>query len=174
MWAALLACAISNWIQEITGIDDGRGRARRTLARIRRELINIPARLGLGVVVGAADGPRTVVCPSLAEQLVDVGLTVASVTAGVDQGEDSLLAARGGGGPAGHDGAFGEQGGPGERRRLRAAAAEVIPAKAASAPRPRLVFLDRYPLSCGWLGRCHSAVMSQRRSPTSIQRRVAT
>src|SRR5664280_69701 len=45
MWAALLACAISNWIQEITGIDDGRGRARRTLARIRRELINIPARL---------------------------------------------------------------------------------------------------------------------------------
>ena len=22
MWAALLACAISNWIQEITGIDD--------------------------------------------------------------------------------------------------------------------------------------------------------
>src|SRR5664280_902227 len=45
MWAALLACAISNWIQEITGIDDGRGRARRTLARIRREVINIPARL---------------------------------------------------------------------------------------------------------------------------------
>ena len=45
MWAALLACAMSNWIQEITGIDDGRGRARRTLARIRRELINIPARL---------------------------------------------------------------------------------------------------------------------------------
>ena len=45
MWAALLACAMSTWIQEITGIDDGRGRARRTLARIRRELINIPARL---------------------------------------------------------------------------------------------------------------------------------
>ena len=42
MWAAILACAISNWLQEITGIDDGRGRARRTLARIRRELINIP------------------------------------------------------------------------------------------------------------------------------------
>ncbi|HEY4994456.1 MAG TPA: IS1380 family transposase [Nakamurella sp.] len=45
MWAALLACAISNWIQEITGIDDGRGRARRTLARMRRELFNIPARV---------------------------------------------------------------------------------------------------------------------------------
>ena len=29
MWAALLACAISNWMPEITGIDDGRGRARR-------------------------------------------------------------------------------------------------------------------------------------------------
>ena len=29
MWAALLACAISNWIQELTGIDNGRGRVRR-------------------------------------------------------------------------------------------------------------------------------------------------
>jgi len=45
MWAALLACAISNWIHEITGIDDGRGRARRTVARMRRELFNIPARI---------------------------------------------------------------------------------------------------------------------------------
>jgi hypothetical protein len=45
MWAALLACAISNWIQEITGIDDGRGRKRRTVARMRRELFNIPARV---------------------------------------------------------------------------------------------------------------------------------
>ena len=45
MWAALLACAISNWIQEITGIDDGRGRLRRTVARMRRELFNIPARI---------------------------------------------------------------------------------------------------------------------------------
>ena len=43
MWAALLACAMSNWIQEITGIDDSRGRARHTLTRMRRELINIPA-----------------------------------------------------------------------------------------------------------------------------------
>ncbi len=45
MWAALLACAISNWIQEITGIDDGRGQARRTVSRMRRELFNIPARI---------------------------------------------------------------------------------------------------------------------------------
>ncbi|MEO8814157.1 MAG: IS1380 family transposase [Mycobacterium sp.] len=45
MWAALIACAISNWIQEITGIDDGRGRARRGVEHMRRELINIPARL---------------------------------------------------------------------------------------------------------------------------------
>ena len=45
MWAALLACAISTWIQEITGIDDGRGRERRTVARMRRELFNIPARV---------------------------------------------------------------------------------------------------------------------------------
>jgi len=45
MWAALLGCAISNWIQEITGIDDGHGRDRRTLGRMRRELFNIPARV---------------------------------------------------------------------------------------------------------------------------------
>jgi len=45
MWAALLACAISSWLQEITGIDYGNGRGRRTLARLRRELIRVPARL---------------------------------------------------------------------------------------------------------------------------------
>ena len=44
-WGALLACAISAWIQELTGIDRGNGRGRRTLARLCRELINIPARL---------------------------------------------------------------------------------------------------------------------------------
>jgi hypothetical protein len=31
MWAALLACAISAWLQEITGIDRGNGRGRRTI-----------------------------------------------------------------------------------------------------------------------------------------------
>src|SRR5680860_516329 len=45
MWAALLACAISSWIQEITGIDRGNGRGRRTVTRVRRELVNVPARL---------------------------------------------------------------------------------------------------------------------------------
>jgi len=39
MWAALLACALSTWIQEITGIDYGNGRGRRTRARLRREQI---------------------------------------------------------------------------------------------------------------------------------------
>jgi Transposase DDE domain group 1 len=45
MWAALLACNISAWTQETTGIDRGNGRGRRTVARIRRELIAIPARI---------------------------------------------------------------------------------------------------------------------------------
>ena len=45
MWAALLATAISAWIQELSGIDRGNGRGRRTIARLRRELINIPARV---------------------------------------------------------------------------------------------------------------------------------
>lgn len=45
MWAALLACAISAWLQEITGIDYGNGRGRRTVARLRRELICVPARV---------------------------------------------------------------------------------------------------------------------------------
>ena len=45
MWAALLATAISAWLQELTGIDRGNGRGRRTIARLRRELINIPARV---------------------------------------------------------------------------------------------------------------------------------
>lgn len=45
MWAALLACAISAWIQELSGIDRGNGRGRRTVTRLRRELINVPARV---------------------------------------------------------------------------------------------------------------------------------
>jgi hypothetical protein len=48
MWAALLACAISSWTQELAGIDRGSGRGRRTVARFRRELINTPARLTRG------------------------------------------------------------------------------------------------------------------------------
>lgn len=45
MWASLLGCAIASWIQEITGIDHGNGRGRMTVARLRRELITIPARI---------------------------------------------------------------------------------------------------------------------------------
>jgi hypothetical protein len=45
MWAALLAAAISAWLQELTGIDRGNGRGRRTIARLRRELFSVPARL---------------------------------------------------------------------------------------------------------------------------------
>lgn len=45
MWAALLACAIAAWTQELTRIDRGNGRGRRTLVRFRRELITVPARL---------------------------------------------------------------------------------------------------------------------------------
>lgn len=45
LWAALLACAISAWTQELAGLDRGNGRGRRTVARFRRELINTPARL---------------------------------------------------------------------------------------------------------------------------------
>ncbi len=45
MWAALLACAITAWLQELTGIDAGNGRGRRTLTRLRRELITTPARI---------------------------------------------------------------------------------------------------------------------------------
>lgn len=45
MWGALLAVAMGAWIQELTGIDRGNGRGRATLARLRRELINVPARL---------------------------------------------------------------------------------------------------------------------------------
>lgn len=41
----LLGCATSAWIQEITGLGHGNGRGRRTVARFRRELIRVPARI---------------------------------------------------------------------------------------------------------------------------------
>ena len=43
--AALLGCAISAWLQELTGTDHGNGRGRFTVARFRREIIRTPARL---------------------------------------------------------------------------------------------------------------------------------
>lgn len=45
MWAGLLGCAISAWMREITDLDHGNGRGRRTVARLRREVIRIPARI---------------------------------------------------------------------------------------------------------------------------------
>jgi hypothetical protein len=45
MWSALLACATSAWLQEVTGIDRGNGRGRATITRLRRELICVPARI---------------------------------------------------------------------------------------------------------------------------------
>jgi hypothetical protein len=45
MWSALLATAISAWLQELTGIDRGNGRGRRTITRLRRELFCVPARV---------------------------------------------------------------------------------------------------------------------------------
>jgi hypothetical protein len=61
MWAALIAAAISAWLQEITGIDRGNGRGRRTIARLRHELITIPARVvrhGRATVLRAPPGPN--------------------------------------------------------------------------------------------------------------------
>lgn len=48
MWAGLLGCAVSAWIQEITGTDHGNGRGRRTVKTIRWELFAIPARFTRG------------------------------------------------------------------------------------------------------------------------------
>jgi hypothetical protein len=45
MHAALLAAAISAWLQELTRIDRGNGRGRRMITRLRHELIAIPARV---------------------------------------------------------------------------------------------------------------------------------
>jgi hypothetical protein len=45
MWAALLATAISAWLQELSRIDRGNGRGRRTITRLRRELFCVPARV---------------------------------------------------------------------------------------------------------------------------------
>jgi hypothetical protein len=45
VWAALLATALSAWLQELTGLDHGDGHGRAHLGRLRREVIAIPARL---------------------------------------------------------------------------------------------------------------------------------
>lgn len=45
MWGALLAVNLSAWIHELGGLDDGHGRDRAHLNRLRRELICIPGRV---------------------------------------------------------------------------------------------------------------------------------
>ena len=70
MWAALLTCAISGWLQGITGIDRGNGRGRRTIARLRRELIDIPGRVirhARGIELRLPPGPNllTTALPAL-------------------------------------------------------------------------------------------------------------
>lgn len=44
-WGALLATTLSAWLQELGGLDNGAGRGRAHLGRLRRELITIPARV---------------------------------------------------------------------------------------------------------------------------------
>lgn len=43
VWGALLTTTLSAWLQELGGLDDGAGRGRAHLGRLRRELTNIPA-----------------------------------------------------------------------------------------------------------------------------------
>jgi hypothetical protein len=45
MWGALLAVNLSAWLQELGGLDDGRGRGRAHLTRLRRDLICLPGRV---------------------------------------------------------------------------------------------------------------------------------
>jgi len=45
MWAALLAINLSAWLNELAGLDNGQGRGRAHLNRLRRELICLPGRL---------------------------------------------------------------------------------------------------------------------------------
>jgi hypothetical protein len=70
MWCCLLACAIGAWIQELAGLDAGNGRGRRTLARLCRELVRVPARVvrGAGAIhLRLPPGPQllAVVLPRL-------------------------------------------------------------------------------------------------------------
>lgn len=45
MWGALLAVNLSAWLHELGGLDNGQGRERGHLGRLRRELICIPGRV---------------------------------------------------------------------------------------------------------------------------------
>ena len=63
LWAALLALALSAWLQELAGLDHGDGRGRAHLARLRRELLCVPARLirhGRALILRPAPGQHGV------------------------------------------------------------------------------------------------------------------
>jgi hypothetical protein len=45
MWGALLAINLSAWLNELGDLDDGRGRGRRHLGTLRRELVALPGRV---------------------------------------------------------------------------------------------------------------------------------
>lgn len=45
MWAGLLGCAITAWIQELTGPQYTNGRGRRTVISLGRELFSLPGRV---------------------------------------------------------------------------------------------------------------------------------
>ncbi|MCU0264388.1 MAG: IS1380 family transposase [Candidatus Nanopelagicales bacterium] len=45
MWAALLAVNLNAWLHELAGLDNGAGRGRRHLGRLRRDLVNLPGRV---------------------------------------------------------------------------------------------------------------------------------
>lgn len=69
LWAALLALALSAWLQELAGLDDGAGRGRAHLGRLRRELICAPARLirhGRELILRPAAGHHGVLAAVLA------------------------------------------------------------------------------------------------------------
>jgi hypothetical protein len=45
MWGALLAVNLSAWLHELAGLDNGQGRGRAHIGRLRRELVNLPGRV---------------------------------------------------------------------------------------------------------------------------------
>ncbi len=69
VWGALLAITLSAWLQELGGLDDGHGRHRAHVGRLRRELICVPARLvrhGRELIIRAAPGHHHVLAAVLA------------------------------------------------------------------------------------------------------------
>lgn len=69
VWGALLATTLSAWLQELGGLDDGAGRGRAHLGRLRRDLINIPARIvrrGRELIIRPASAHHSILAAVLA------------------------------------------------------------------------------------------------------------